>query len=357
MVGGPVKGEFRQSMLNEIFSWWLRQMLDLVPARWRRRQAGPPHALVVAWDEMAGSAELLTRRDHREASLGRFGIDEAGWRLARATLGNRRAPAVVLRLPPGFVLERQVMLPLAAEQGLDRVVRYEMDRFTPFSAEEVFWSCAVQRRDRAQGKLALGISLVPRARLRPMLDMLATLQLAPALLEATAPGGAVRRIPLGEPDLRRERRQRRAFALAAATCAVLLAAAVGLPFLLQSEANGAVAARIAALKPRVAQAEALRTHMAAAAAGSDAITSEHARVGDALQAVARLTDLLADDTHLIGFALHQRQVTLEGQSPAAARLITSLSADPLIRNASFAAPVMRNEAGADLFSIKVEVAP
>jgi general secretion pathway protein L len=344
-------------MLNEIFSWWLRQMLDLVPARWRRGQAGPPHAVVVAWDDTDASADLLWRRDHREVSLGRFGLDEAGLRLARATLGNRRAAAVVLRLPPGLLLERQVMLPLAAEQGLERVVRYEMDRFTPFSADEVFWSCAVQRRDRVQGRLALGIALVPRARLLPVLEALAQLRLTPTLLEAAGPGGAVRGIPLGVPDLRRERRQRIAFATAAAGCAVMAAAAVALPFLLQSAARAAMETRITALKPRVAEAEALRRHMAAAAAGSDAITSEHARVGDALQAVAKLTDLLGDDTHLIGLVLHQRQVTLEGQTAAAAKLITSLSADPAIRNPSFAAPVMRNENGADLFSIKAEVAP
>lgn len=344
-------------MLNEIFSWWLRQMLDLVPARWRRAKAGPANAVVVAWAESETSAELIWRRDHREASLGRFGLDEAGLRLARVTLGNRSAPAVVLRLPPGFLLERQVTLPLAAEQGLDRVVRYEMDRFTPFSAEEVFWSCAVQRRDRAQGKLALGIALVPRTRLAPMFDAMTQLHLAPTLLEAAAPDGGLRSIPLGQPDLRRERRRRRAFVVAIAGCGALAAAAVALPFVLQAQASGVVEARITALKPRVAEAEALRRHMAAAAAGSDAITSEHARVGDALQAIARLTDLLGDDTHLIGLVLHQRQVTLEGQASAAARLITALSADPAIRNASFAAPVMRNENGADLFSIKAEVAP
>jgi general secretion pathway protein L len=260
-------------MLNEIFSWWLRQMLDLVPARWRRRQAGPANAVVVALDDGDGGADLLWRRDHREISLGRFRLDEAGLRLARATLGNRRAPAVVVRLPPGFLLERQVMLPLAAEQGLDRVVRYEMDRFTPFAADEVFWSCAVHRRDRAQGKLSLGIALVPRVRLAPVMDALATLRLVPTLLEAGAAGGAVRRIPLGEPDLRRERRQRRVFMLAAAACGMLAVAVAGRPFLLQARASDAIEARIATLKPRVAEAEALRRHMAAAAAGSDAITS------------------------------------------------------------------------------------
>jgi general secretion pathway protein L len=344
-------------MLNEIMSWWIRQMLDLVPARWRRPQTGPAQAIVAAWNDAETGGELLVRRDHRETSLGRFTADEAGLRVARATLGNRRAPATVLRLPPGFLLERQVTLPLAAEQGLDRVVRYEMDRFTPFAADEVFWSCAVQRRDRVQGKLALGIALVPRVRLLPVFEALAQLHLVPTLLEAAAPNGAIRRIPLGEPDLRRERRRRRALIAAAACCAVLAVGAVALPFVLQARETAAVEARIADLKPRVNAAEALRRRLAAASAGSDAISSEHARVGDALRAVATLTDLLGDDTHLIGLVLHQRQVTLEGQAAAAAKLITALSADPTIRNASFSAPVMRNEGGADLFSIKAEIAP
>jgi general secretion pathway protein L len=344
-------------MLNEVVSWWAQQMLDIIPARWRQSAPGPANATVVAWHDAAGDAELLVRRDHRETSLGRFPRDASGWRMARAALGKARAPATVLRLPQGYLLERQITLPLAAEQGLDRVVRYEMDRFTPFSAEEVFWNCTVQRRDRAQGKLFAGIALVPRARLLPMIEALAELSLVPTLVEAEAPGGPWRRIALGEPDLRRERWRRRGLIVAATGCAALAAVAVGLPFLTQSQARADVEARIAALQPRVKEAEALRRRLTANAAGSDAITSERARVGDALQVMASLTDILGDDTHLIGLVLHQRQVTLEGQSAAAAKLITALSADPTIRNASFAAPVMRSESGADLFSIKVEVAP
>jgi general secretion pathway protein L len=344
-------------MLSETFSWWARQMRDLLPARWRRPHAGPAHAVVVAWDDLGGAADLLLRRDHREAVLGRFSLDEVGLRMARALLGGRRAPATVLRLPPGFLLERTVTLPLAAEQGLDQVMRYEMDRFTPFTAAEVCWSSTVRRRDRAQGKLALDIALVPRVRLAPLIEALTQLGRMPTMLEAEAAGGGQRRIPFGEPDLRRARRQRRLLAVAAACCGAMALAAVGLPFLLQYQASESVEARIAALQPRVAEVAALRRRMADAASGSDAVAGEQARVGDALHAVALLTDLLGDDTHLTGLGLHQRHMTLEGQSSAAARLITALSADPMIRNAAFAAPVMHAESGADLFAIKVEVAP
>jgi general secretion pathway protein L len=345
-------------MLNEIFVWWLRQMLTLVPPQLRRQDNGPANAIVLAWNELGGDAELLMRRDHKETSLGRFALDESGMRLAVALLGNRRAPATVLRLPAGLLLDREVTLPLAAEQGLDRVVRYEMDRFTPFSADEVFFSCAVQRRDRAQGKLLVAISLVPRARLVPAIEALTRLGLTPGLLEAPdALGGAPHRIELGAVDRAgRFGRQRRLIAAGAAN-AVLLLVAIILPFWLQSSASDAVEQRIAELKPTVDQAEVLRRRLEASAAGSDAIVAERSRVGDALHSIATLTDLLGNDTYLLGFSLQKRQVTLEGQSAAAARLLTTLSANPAVRNAAFAAPVTRSASGADLFSIRAEMAP
>ena len=66
-------------------------------------------------------------------------MDEAGRRAATAAI-RQRAGRVILRPDPAAVLERNVMLPLAAEHDVSRVLRYEMDRLTPFTAEQVFWS-------------------------------------------------------------------------------------------------------------------------------------------------------------------------------------------------------------------------
>jgi general secretion pathway protein L len=344
-------------MLNEFLAWWLRQMLALVPRSWRRADSGPENAIVLAWHEESASADLLSRREHKETPLGRFTLDEGGLRQARALLGNRRAPAIVLRLPPGLLLERLVSLPLAAEQGLDRVMRYEMDRFTPFAADEVFFACAVRRRDRAGGKISVAISLVPRTRVAPALAALAQLRLAPTLLEAAAFGAEPQRIPLGAVDGGAGRWRRRGLLAAGAVCAALALVAGGLPFWLQAQARAAVEERIAAVKPRVDQAETLRKRIAAAAEGSDVLGAERARVGDALHAIATLTDLLADDTYLLGLSMQKRQVTMEGSSAAAARLLATLSANPSVHNAAFAAPVTRSEGGGDLFSIRAEIAP
>jgi len=343
-------------MLNEIASWWLRQMQELVPERWRQRAAGPANAAVFAWREPAG-IQLLLRRDHKETPLGRFGLDEAGLRKARSMLGNRGRSEIVLRLPPGMVLERQVTLPLAAEQGLDRVVRYEMDRFTPFTADEVFYSYSLLGRDQARSRIVISIMLVPRARLASALETMRQLQLAPTMLEAAGSSGELQRIPLAAAGTGKLRWRGRGLVAAGVTCAALAVVVVALPFRLQAQARNEVEARIAALKPRFDQAEAARKKLAAFAEGGDVFGAEHARVGDALDAIATLTKLLPDDTYLISLVMQQRQVSLQGQSAAAAKLLSTLSADPTIRNAAFTAPVTRNATGDDVFAIRAEIAP
>ena len=343
-------------MLNEIASWWLRQMQELLPERLRQRAAGPANAVVLAWHEPSG-IQFLVRRDHKETSLGQYGVDEAGLRTVRTMLGSRRPPAVVLRLPPGMLLERQVTLPRAAEQGLDRVVRYEMDRFTPFTVEEVFYSYSLLRRDEARSRIVISIVLVPRARLASALETMRQLQLTPTLLEAADSSGELQRIPLTAPGTGAPRWRRRGLAAAGVMCAVLAVAVVVLPFWRQARARGEVEARIAALKPQLDRAEAVRKKLAADAESVDAFSAEHTRVGDALHAIATLTELLPDDTHLISLVMQKREVSMQGESAAAAKLLTTLSADPTIRNAAFTAPVTRNAAGLDVFAIRVEMVP
>jgi general secretion pathway protein L len=130
---------------------------------------------------------------------------------------------------------------------------------------------------------------------------------------------------------------------------------VGIPFLRQYWIGSEIEARIAVLQPAVDQADRLRRQLIANSAGNDAIAAEELRLGEPLQALSALTQLIPDDTFLTVLTLHERMLAIDGQSASAARLIGLLSTDPVIRNAAFAAPVTRSEDGADMFSLKAEV--
>lgn len=345
-------------MRAELLAWWLRQMHDLLPPAHRRRgEGGNAWVLELLADAPLRRVALLLRRRGQERAYGQFALDAAGLAALRTTLrraggGGWRA-RVVLRVPAALLLARPIVLPLAAERDLGFMLRYEMDRLTPFTADQVFFTWHVDRRDVAGRRLHLTLLLLARAAVQPLLRALAGAELMPCWLEAPGPAGVPRRVPL-QPSTPPHPARRAAMA---ATIFGMLATAAALPFMTQWQETRAVARRIVALRPAVAQVQVLRGQLAAHRPGKEVFAQERVRVGDALHILAVLTDVLPDDTFLTDLRLQSGRLTLDGESAAAALLIPALAANKLFRAPTFAAPVTRlpNRA-AELFSIRAELA-
>jgi general secretion pathway protein L len=345
-------------MLNDVFTWWKEQMRDLVPASlrpsagrsWRRTLVIVPETASLA------SIELLLQGRGGETSLGRHALDSAGLREVLARLPRALRTASVLRVSHDLLLERDITLPLAAENDLKRVVAYEMDRLTPFRTDEVFWSCLPGRRDPARNRLHVRVTVVPYLRVEALLTALLQVGLAPARIAAGGPGEPQRVVPLTDDRPTHRWFGPRAEAYALGGCGVLALAAVALPFILQSVAASALDTRMDAVKPQVMEAEKLRKKITTGATTADAIAAARNQVGTPLQSIALLTDLLPDDTYLTALNVRQRKLTISGRSAAAAKLIGAMAANPQIHNPAFTAPVVRDETnGGEMFSIRAEL--
>jgi general secretion pathway protein L len=264
---------------------------------------------------------------------------------------------VVLRISPDLLLEREVSLPLAAEPDLGNALRFSIDTLTPFAAGELFWTWTVMLRDRAHARLNVRLSLVCKAAVEPLIAALERAGAAPKLLEFPLSDTETRTIALGDAASRSFTLRRNGLAgLAGFGAGVAVAMAV-VPIALQMRALAATEAQIDALQPRVAQVLALR-RAAGNANDLDVITRERVQVGDAMQVLAVVTDTLSDDTYLTELSLHQRKLTLSGESGAAAKVIVALSAEPTLHKTEFVAPVTRTPTGGlDMFSIETEVVP
>ena len=330
------------SAVQDLTTWWLSQLRDLAPAA--LRQPGPmADALIV---DTAG-AGLILRRNRRETPLGAATPDALRQAL------SRRPPRILLRVPTGAVLERPLVLPLAAEPELDRVVAYEIDRISPFTADEIAWTYAVRHRDVAGARLHLAVAILPRAALDPALQLLAEAGAAPAAVLAPRDDAAPWLIPLAHAP-----RRRRVLAAAATACALLALLAITVPFVRQQMALDQARERIERLRPDIARIDALRRRIAERTGGLDAVNAEAARVGSPLEILATLTNLIPDDTYLTALSLRQRVLNVSGRSAAATRLIPLLSADPAIHDAGFAAPVTRavgDDTHPDVFSIRASI--
>ncbi len=320
-------------MLAQFVAWWWARLSELPPPALRRAVAGPPDAIVVTANPMA----VFMRRRGTETPI---------------TLGaaaRMRLP-VVLRPPAAGVLTKTHVVPSAARPDLDAALRHELSRITPFSPDAVYWDWTGRPVPGDRTRTEVRITLVPKVTLAAVLGDLTTAGVRPRWLEIES-AGRTRLLSLDE-----RKAGPRGVTWLAGLCAFLVVLSLLLPLALQTWDLWRVDHAIEAERPAVAKVEKLRREAEAGSAGSDIVASELAKTGDVLAILAGVTSALPDDTYLTDLALRQRQLALSGRSASAARLISSLAADPAFRGAAFAAPVTRVPGGAvDAFSIRTEV--
>jgi len=347
-------------MVRDLLAWWGGQLADCVPEEWRRFASSSHDALVIApigpIADAPKTVSVSLRRNGRENPLGRYAL-ATGDLLDLARPAGRPA---VLRLAEADVLRKTVTLPLAAERDLAQVLAFEMDRETPFDADEVFWTHSMVRRDQERGRLSARLLFVPRARLSTLLDALGKAGILPKRAEiGDGPdrglffpldsGGG----PLGAVTGRYLLRWP-----AAALCVGLAAAVIATPLVRQASTLADLDQEIAAGRSAAAEAEKLRREIERLAGSAELIDSERDKAGRPLLVLAALTRMLPTDTYLTEFRQQQLKVTVSGRSAGASRLIGALSNGDQLRNPSFAAPVTRIEAlRAEVFTITAEVAP
>jgi general secretion pathway protein L len=335
-------------MLPELMTWWTRQMMDLAAPLLDKLRTPVPDALLLACEP--DGMRIERRRKGRIEPVGNVAAN-ADPAALRGMLARRRGEPLVLVLPSRLLI-CEATLPAAAQGGLDRVLRYEMDRLTPFAADDVFFTHRLLDLDRARASLKVEVAFVPRTWVQPILDWIAPAGAVPIALEATGPDGKVRRIAIGRLDPARQARERLLSRLALSACLALAGAAVLLPLVRQSLALSDVDDRIATLRPSVAQVEALRKQIALRSAGAGQIAAARQQAGAVLRMLGVLTDTLPDDTWLSTLTVHQHTIVMEGHSAAATKLIAGMAAEPRLRDPAFAAPVLRGENGGEVFTIQ-----
>ena len=79
----------------------------------------------------------------------------------KRSLKSRRT-RIVLALAESQVLRRTVELPAAASENLREVLGFEMDRHTPFKAEDVYLDHRVLGQDGQRKRMTIELLVVPR---------------------------------------------------------------------------------------------------------------------------------------------------------------------------------------------------
>jgi len=335
VIGGTVAAFLR---------WWLRELARLVPASLRGAVSGEGDLLSVTIGADEATIARVARGTRQE--LGRIdlsaGTAEQRAVIGRAVRGRLRRAGVVVALTSGRVLRKTLDLPLAAEVELANLLRFELDRQTPFSPEQACYDYRVAARDKPSGRMKVEIAVAPRDEVERALALAADWGLTPDFVTAAGDEESDRAFDLsGRVSPNGFGGRAVLTALLALVAAGLLAVAVALPLHRQATAAGEAEQALAAARTAAREATDLRDALVRRRQDARFLIDRKLNTPLTVAVVADLTRLLPDDIYLFELRLQDGRIRIRGYAPAASPLLELFEAHSRFGGARFESPVTR----------------
>lgn len=333
-----------RARLDAFLAWWAKELLALLPRGLRERLRGRGRVLRVDFDGATAVFTLTEPAGDRRIAELAMPVDPGAAGEAIRTACGAPVHDVVVHVPPTRVLRRTLTLPLAAEKNLREVLAFEMDRHTPFRAEQVYYDFAVLGRDPAGRQLRTALALVTRKEVDPLLAALRQEGLEPKALHVgddPVGGDGMNLLPI-EGRARRARAQGWPDRALATLAVFLLSTAVALPFVQKLNAAARLEREVAAARQEAQTAGEVRKELERRVAEEQSLVGRRRARPSVIEVLDEVTRLLPDSTWLNRLELSNGRVRLRGESADASGLATLIEHSALLRDASFDASVTRD---------------
>jgi general secretion pathway protein L len=316
---------------RSFLAWWSEALASWLPLRWRVLLGLTQDRLLI--QRLGDELHLQWQEAHQLRDVAQIPAPASSEEL-QALLSRRLAELPRWLLLPGeSVLHRRLLLPAAAAERLRDVVRFELDRQTPFSADQVCFDARILGR-REDGQLETELVVVPRARFDTTLQSLGALAADLVGVDVAGPDAQPMGVNLLPSEARHAgRAPHRGLHWALASVAVLALVFAGWRML--DNRRAAAAAFEAQMESRSAEARrvsAKRQQLVELAQG--AITLDQARASrpTTVEVLDEITRRLPDNTYLEKLSIEGQRLLLIGLSPEASGLVARLQDSPLWRN-------------------------
>lgn len=349
-----LQARYERSRGPVFFAWWSRQLAGFVPVRWRRLLGqGEARVLLRASEE---EIDLVSAAGDTLALKLRIRPDQAGELEDALQRAEDKRPRWLL-LDAGQVLQRRISLPLTAAPRLRELLAHEVDRQTPFRADQVAFDCRVLTRDAEAGKLEAELVVVPLARLESIISRLGPLGSSLAGVDVEASGRALglNLLPLNR---RRQARDHMLWVHFALVAVVLAGVWFTLWQTLENRRDAVAELRevVEQRQNEARRAAALREQLDAAAGGATFLAGLRESRPRVLAVIDDVSRRLPDGTWLERLTINQGRVVLQGLSNEASGTIAWLQESPYLGEPAFSGAVQPDpRSGAQRFTLTAEL--
>lgn len=333
--------------LSEFWQWWTAELIGLIPAAIRSPFEIPSRMLLVRLSD--NHCTLTTSTPQGENVLTEFSLDS---HTSAEETGERRslsgfAEQTVLLLPTELILYKTITLPAATASRLENVLAFEMDRNTPFKAEEVYFTFRIASRDLKQHKIQVELTIVTRKILDDLTQKIASLgvqisRVVPGNLNQSEVGNPEHNLlpQTDSADKRSGAQTRRLLGLWGLVLVILFIAFIALYQRYQHAEQ--LSRDIQAPRTEALQAKNIRDELEQLKASRAFLINSKIAAPSMLVLLKTLTEVIPDNTWLVRLTINEGQVTFQGESSDASSLISLIEETQAFNNVQFSSPVTIN---------------
>jgi general secretion pathway protein L len=348
------------------FGWWSGELGALVPPALKRRFARTSGWVVLFPEDDSTGIYFDSHEDVK--LLGRVAVASATATadlrevLRQHSLYHAVATGrlgVCLRIPAAKALRTEIELPLAAEGNLNQVVSFELDRYTPYSADQVLFSPRILERSLPTQRLRVDIRLVPRPIVEEMIAVARRLGLEPGRIDiAEESGHRADSDNMFRANFARSGRLREMLPVyGLAGLATILAIAVMIAPIVRARQTANALEEEFTVTKRVALEQSALQQELDGLRKSELLLVDRKRDAPTVSALLfETTRLLSDTTWLEDWQLSGKDLQLQGVSQSASTLVGVLEQSQLFNHTTFLSPVTPDSDGHEHFHIATIVA-
>lgn len=359
-----LRASFAKTPIPAFFRWWGNELLRCLPPRWRDLLSERSDTFLL---ERADRELIVWRERGNDAptEFGRISLDMpaeeqvAEFARLRSRIENP-ALRTVLCIDNSRVLRRNVALPAAAEANLRQVLSFEMDRQTPFKADQVYFDSRVVSRDASGRNMQVEVVLIPRSQLDDEIAGIAGGALPMDGIDTWQrdQGHQRRNVNLLPAERRFRRRSLRVPIIAgmALLVVILLLANMALSLSNRSQAVELMRADVDRMDTTARKVRSQKQILVDSISGANFLAEKKRTTAAVVALIDDLTQRIPDNTFIERLNIENNQVQLQGQSSEAAKLIGLLSASPYLANPNFQGPIQPDaRSGKERFQITADL--
>lgn len=251
---------------------------------------------------------------------------------------------ILVKVPEKQVVRRRLILPASVEENLRQTLTYELDRYTPFRPEQVYFDFKVLTRDPAQGTMTIELAAVQRPVIDRTMELASILGLDPvgATLIDDSHGNPIPFDLLPAPGKQGGHAPRSSWRRGLPWLAVTLFAGwILVPVWQKHRLADSLGNALADAMTAAEEVEGLQNRVEQAAREYNSMMDLKWSRPTVMEVLEELSKRLPDDTFVIQFDFDGKSLQLQGESASASALVEQLEDSPLFRDVGFQSQLIK----------------